>query len=271
MSSPKHILQNIGVQASKKLGQNFLLQPNTARKILRWANPPKHSNILEIGPGLGAMTKVLLEEHSVIAIEKDHRLALYLMEEIKNERFHLIEQDALDISFDTLTETLTPPYSVISNLPYSVSTPILEKLLQKKELFHSMCFLLQEEVVGRICASPNTKVYGRLSIGIQLFCEVEKGPKIAPNQFFPVPEVDSRLLRLTPRAQPLLDKPDGDLFLAFIGLLFQQRRKTLGRVLKDLGWDISRLKQGFELHHRAESLSIKELIALYQLRPADSL
>lgn len=263
MEAPFHTLERLGLKASKKLGQNFLIHENTAKKIVAFANPKPLSTVIEIGPGLGAITQVMLENHTVIAIEKDVHLAAFLKEKFKtNKNFHLFCADALGYDFLSLAKSHPPPFHVIANLPYNISTPLLHVFLEHKTLFSKLNFLLQAEVVDRICAVPNTKDYGRLSIGLQMVCETEAGPKIAPHQFFPKPDVDSRLVALTPREKPLIEPNLQEDFLNFVSKVFQQRRKTLKASLK---WGQKPCPESLRplLLKRPENASIEALFSLF--------
>jgi 16S rRNA (adenine1518-N6/adenine1519-N6)-dimethyltransferase len=256
MTSPKAFVRETGFRPSRALGQNFLIHEDSARKIVRWAGVPSGSIVLEIGPGLGALTQALGEAGCrVIAVEKDRRLGAFLKENFKDaDWLEIRTMDALE---------LEPPEEnlhVVSNLPYSVSTPLFERLLSFSDHICTMTLLVQDELVQRICAPPGSKEYGRLSIWIQTLCSVEKGPKIPKGSFHPQPKVESRLVKLTPREEPLVPKKDVVPFLKFIGDLFLHRRKSIRNSLRDTGYgnlDLPILSQ------RPETLSIRDAYSLY--------
>ncbi len=259
MESPQHLLREAGLRPRKAWGQNFLVHSSSAEKIVRFAQIIPGDRVLEIGPGLGAMTEALTNEGAnVIAIERDPKLV-----EILNARWRsapqitLVSRDALEVNFNEYS----PPLRVVSNLPYHVSTPILERLSEHRRLFQDLTLLLQEEVIDRMTAKPNSRDYGRLSVGIQTLFDVERGPRIPRGSFYPVPDVESRLIKLTPLKKPLVGEENISAFLDFVGKLFSQRRKTLRRILKNLDSESS---TDIDLSRRPESLSIQELDQLFQ-------
>jgi 16S rRNA (adenine1518-N6/adenine1519-N6)-dimethyltransferase len=269
MSSLVQLLREREIRPSKKLGQNFLVHTESADKIVRWAAPRPGETVLEIGPGLGALSEALLRAGTrVIAIEKDKRLA-----EILRERWtdvpgiELICGDALATDFGTLFRRNPPPTRIVANLPYSISTPILERLLEFAGRIDEMVFLLQEEVVDRLAADVGTKAYGRLSIWVQTLCEIERGPRIPKGSFYPAPDVESRLIRLRPLPSPRVPEEDLSSFLKTVALLFQHRRKSIRNSLKDSGFEVARIDRvladlGIEPVRRAETFPILELYRL---------
>lgn len=268
MISPKNFILSSGFKPKKLLGQNFLVHAEGGEKIVRFAGIQPGDSVLEIGPGLAALTTALLKAGAnVTSIEKDDRL----VEELKlhgpqDPNFHLIHQDALQFQFDQLPHS-TKKWKVAANLPYSVSTPLLEMLLNQIDQIESMVLLLQEEVVDRICAPSGGKEYGRLSIWVQMLCEVERGFRVPRGSFFPVPDVESRLLRLIPRAVPLVPLKDQKDFLNLVALAFRHRRKTVRNALKDEGVPTEKIESALavikiDLLRRAETLTIQNFYAL---------
>jgi 16S rRNA (adenine1518-N6/adenine1519-N6)-dimethyltransferase len=252
------------------LGQNFLVHENSAKKIANWANVKPGDQVLEIGPGLGAMTKVLGKlGASVIAIEVDKRLHEHLkIEWVGADWLQLIRADALD--FDLRKLKIHAPMKVVSNLPYSISTPLLEVLMKSRDLFSGFFLLLQKEVVDRIVATPNSKEYGRLSIWIQSTCDVEKGPVVSKGSFEPKPDVDSRLVHITPSQTPLVPKDHEKEFLDMVAKIFQHRRKTLKNTLRDAQFSEDLIlralaRTGIDPGQRPQTVTIPEL---YELRKA---
>jgi 16S rRNA (adenine1518-N6/adenine1519-N6)-dimethyltransferase len=272
MSSLLRFLREHDIRPSKKLGQNFLIHTESGDKIARWAGVKPGETVLEIGPGLGALTEALIRAGGrVIAIEKDQRLV-----EILRERWQaspdvkLICGDALATDLGEILGRQPPPTRVVANLPYSISTPILERFLEFSERINEMVFLLQEEVVDRLAAAIGTKAYGRLSIWVQTLCEIERGPRIPKGSFYPAPDVESRLIRLRPLPSPRVPKEDLASFFKTVGLLFQHRRKSIRNSLKDSGFATEKIDRiladvGIDPLRRAETLSIEELFRLSRL------
>lgn len=262
MKSPQKLLTDLGFPPLKKLGQNFLINPSSAAKIYAAAAPPAGVPVLEIGPGLGALTAVLqAHKHPLSLVEKDSRLQAHLADHFSDVQIY--EADFLDWD---LSQMRAEPFFVFSNLPYQVATPIIEKLLVHRAQIEGMCFLMQKEMADRICAQPGVKNYGRLSVWLQTLCNVRAGHVLSPGNFFPSPSVQSKLVHLSPRAEPFFKSmSEENAFLQFVAKLFGKRRKMLRSILKDL-YTASRLNEldaGF-LQRRPETLSLDELYALFR-------
>ncbi len=265
----KHIIDHLGIHPNKKLGQNFLIEENAAKKIIEWANLPKGCNVVEIGPGLGALSHDLAEAgHKLCLIEIDNKIAKYIaLQFATKENVTVLHQDVLEVDFKTIFPG--EPFYIISNAPYSISTPIIEKALEVKERVPQMVFLFQEEVIDRICSKAGDDDYGRLSIWVQSQCDIERGDRIARDNFFPKPDVESRLVRVTPSKNPMIPEEVREKFLKFIGHCFRQRRKTLRNNLRSLGLDgekISATLKSFDISEsvRAETLDMQTLYRLFQ-------
>jgi 16S rRNA (adenine1518-N6/adenine1519-N6)-dimethyltransferase len=265
MTSPKQTLREIGFRPKKALGQNFLVHSESADKIAAWAGAQEGDAVLEIGPGLGALTDALGRLGcSVVAIEQDRDLVAWLTKRWPDAAWlKLVHGDALKLDARPFKKPLTK-LRVVANLPYSISTPILERLLAQMDCFSDMVLLLQEEVVDRITAKAGTHDYGRLTIWIQTLCETERGPRITRGSFHPEPDVESRLVRLTPRNEPLVPTAELPDFLKTVGFLFQHRRKTVRNALRDArqaDWDPDRAlaAAGIDPQRRPETLTIPEL------------
>lgn len=224
-------MDSIGMRPVRGLGQNFLLDGNLLDCIVRLSAPQKGERILEIGPGFGALTTRLLDAGAdVYAVEFDHRIADYLRAHIKNEHLHLTEADACKT--DYLTMFGDRPFRAIANLPYSISTVFIAKMLDLQNPPESMFFMLQRETGERLSAFPGSKQYSALSVRIQLRYNVKLEKIVPPSVFFPMPEVDSALVSFRK-----YDRYDGDpeLFRHLPGVvktLFAQRRKQVGKVLR---------------------------------------
>ena len=226
----------------RRLGQHFLNDRNILRRIVDALEAEPGDVVLEIGPGKGSLTRELLGRGlRVIAIEKDARLAREAGWGMGDgERLTIVEGDALKLDWhDLLTRTTHPAspishldFSVCGNIPYSVTSPLLDKALTPP-LPERVVFLVQEEVAKRITARPGTKAYGALTVGVQALCRAEKLFVVRPGAFEPPPKVQSALLRLVPLAEPLIDPAfEGQAFRRFVTACFSQRRKQLRNVLR---------------------------------------
>lgn len=216
-------------RAKRMFGQNFLTDNNIIEKIIRYLNPKKDQILVEIGPGLGALTRyvVQLNEHLNV-IEVDDNLAIKIAQEYPT--INVIHQDVLTVDFKTVASEQA--LRVFGNLPYNISTPLLFHLFDHIDIVKDMLFMLQKEVVDRICAKVNTKEYGRLSIMCQFFCQVEYLFTVSPQCFTPAPKVYSAIVKLTPR--PALDRGrcNPHVLSEVVKEAFNYRRKTLSNALK---------------------------------------
>ncbi|MBO4633051.1 MAG: ribosomal RNA small subunit methyltransferase A [Lentisphaeria bacterium] len=220
------LMESLGVAPSKKLGQNFLVDSNFVESIVRSANIQPSDRILEIGPGFGALTGLLLETGArVTAIEFDRKLAAWLRERYKNTALKLIEGDACKVNIPEIYGDETP-FRLISNLPYSAGTVIVANMLTLKTPPVEMMVMLQKEVGMRLAASAGEEEYGALSVRVQNMYQVETVKTAPPELFYPRPDVDSVILRLSLRE----DRPDPLLFkrlTTLVKLSFAHRRKKM--------------------------------------------
>ncbi len=250
--------------AIKRLGQNFLIDPNIVRKIVALAEVNPHDRVLEIGPGRGILTEALCRQAShVTAVEIDPRLHAYLAEQAQFPNLTLILADALTYP---LTD-LQPNTIVVANLPYYLSTPLLFRLLAHHTLFPRLVLMLQEEVVDRLVAKPGSSDYGVLSIMAQYAADITKAFKVSSQCFRPRPEVGSAVALLRIKQQRALTQEDEGKFSALVKSAFVHRRKTLINSLKDEGYDHTIVNKALLSLHlpvttRAEVLSIAQFIAL---------
>ena len=222
----------MGHHPRKRFGQNFLQSQLIIDNLLRQFHPQKGQRVIEIGPGLGAITKPLLRIlDTLIAIEIDTDLQAYLKEmpETQN-RLQLIDADALPIDYGTMGSHLR----IIGNLPYNISTPLLWHLLKFAHQIDDMHFMLQKEVVDRLAASPGSKAYGRLTVMIQYLCDVEPLLDVPSSAFYPPPKVDSAFVRLTPYQTSPYPKVSVPLLEQLMRTAFSMRRKTIANNLKPL-------------------------------------
>lgn len=249
--------------ARKRFGQNFLHDQQVINRIISRFHPENGQFIVEIGPGLGALTWPLLEQvDSLHAIELDRDLVARLESDPRTSgHLHIHQLDALKFDFSTL---VSPPdkLRIIGNLPYNISTPLLFHLLEFAPLVEDMMFMLQKEVVQRITAGPGGKNYGRLSVMLQSQCRVEKILDVKPGSFSPPPKVDSAVVQLTPYTLPVVDIPDRESFARIVKATFAQRRKTLRNNLKGLLNESEITAAGVDPSARAETLSLEDFSAL---------
>jgi 16S rRNA (adenine1518-N6/adenine1519-N6)-dimethyltransferase len=297
----RELLATRGIQLTKSLGQNFLHDGNQLRRIVEAAELKKTDNVLEIGPGLGPLTELLLQNAGeVLAIEKDARLVEFLRERFnvaqasrlhdlgKNlnaggtPALHLFHADALEflkvgqassLSSENRSETGRMPvpqdwhdWKLVANLPYSVASPILVELAQSPQRPERMVATLQLEVARRLMAKAGDEDYGVLTLLVQLSYEPREWFKIPAGCFFPAPDVDSVCMVLIRRAQPLLPENQHAIFVKIVKRAFSQRRKIMLKLLRE-DWPAEKLEAAFaELkippQERAEELSLEKFVAL---------
>lgn len=252
--------------AKKSLGQNFLTDKNYIGKIVDALEPQKDETIVEIGPGRGALTEKLIERAgNVIAIELDSDLIPLLNESFgRNENFRLIESDALKVDFSTFRNPQSAIRNkLVANLPYYISTAILQHLAVYRENFSELVLMLQKEVVERITAEPGNSERGFLTVLIEAFFESEKLFDVPPNAFFPAPKVWSAIVKLTPVENSFTNFETEKLFKEIISAGFAQKRKTISNNLKNYLNDKEKTDKvltgsGIESNRRAETLSVEE-------------
>ncbi len=277
------------IRARKSLGQNFLTDERIVGRIIETVSPRTNDIIIEIGPGQGALTQKLVTRCGyLVAIEIDERLIEHLREIIADSNIglniDLIRADALEIEWrEVISDALLrykqrlsdkeeePRVRVVANLPYYISTPILERLLGAHDDIFDMTLMLQREVVDRIISEPGSRDYGYMSVFVQFYCEASKLFDVPPSAFKPVPGVWSSVLRLTLRNEPVLKLEDHQHFFQLVGAAFAQRRKTIQNNLKASasrlgirqGIEESLTGSGIDPRRRAETLSLEEFGALY--------
>jgi 16S rRNA (adenine1518-N6/adenine1519-N6)-dimethyltransferase len=272
---------NRGPQNKAKLGQNFLVDPSAAQRIVDALGDISKSIVLEIGPGRGAITEILAQSAGrLIAIEYDRKLAAQLrMAYSRVPNVEVIEADVLSVDFDTIIQgdlggisdrQNTPPTKarIVGNLPYYITSDILLKLFEFHRNFDSIVIMVQREVADRISATPGNSEYGLLSATAQLYTDVEKLFTLSPEAFAPPPKVHSSVLRLrvNPKAESLGVEP-GE-FINFLKLGFAQKRKTLVNNLKP-HVDEERLKNALKelklrADVRAEAVSLEKMAGLFK-------
>ena len=231
-SVTKAVLERHGFTFKKSFGQNFLTDTNILQKIVDTAEIDKNVNVIEIGPGIGALTEFLAENAAeVMAFEIDERLVPILEDTLRDhDNIKVINEDVLKADLQTrVKEFENPdlPIKVVANLPYYITTPILMHLIESKIPFAEFVVMMQKEVADRISAEPNTKAYGSLSIAVQYYMTAKVAFVVPRTVFVPAPNVDSAILKMTRREQPLVEVKDEDFFFRVSKISFVHRRKTL--------------------------------------------
>lgn len=226
-----------GHKARKRFGQNFLHDQGVIGRIIRAINPQHGQHLVEIGPGLGALTEELLDacqgELDVVELDRDLIPVLRTQFFRHADTFNIHEADALKFDFAGLKQD-ERPLRIVGNLPYNISTPLIFHLLTFNGLIQDMHFMLQKEVVDRLAAGPGDNHYGRLGIMAQYYCRVEPLFIVPPGAFSPAPKVDSAIVRLVPYAEPPVPAKDVKQLQNVVRTAFGQRRKTLRNNLKQL-------------------------------------
>lgn len=231
-SVTKAVLERHGFTFKKSFGQNFLTDTNILQKIVDTAEIDKNVNVIEIGPGIGALTEFLAENAAeVMAFEIDERLVPILEDTLRDhDNIKVINEDVLKADLQTrVKEFKNPnlPIKVVANLPYYITTPILMHLIESKIPFAEFVVMMQKEVADRISAEPNTKAYGSLSIAVQYYMTAKVAFVVPRTVFVPAPNVDSAILKMKRREQPLVEVKDEDFFFRVSKISFVHRRKTL--------------------------------------------
>jgi 16S rRNA (adenine1518-N6/adenine1519-N6)-dimethyltransferase len=256
---------------SKRLGQNFLTNQGIIQRIVTTLAPKADETIIEIGPGKGALTLPLLEQGCrVVAVEFDRNL-IPVLEELfgAGDNFDLVQADALTTDFCDVIRPATTA-RVVANLPYNISTAILQRLIEQRNCLTEMVLMLQLEVVDRITASPGSSERGYLSVLVEAYCETEKLFDVAPGSFRPVPKVWSSVIRLVSRSHLAAQVKDEKLLWQIVSAGFAQRRKTILNNLRNApsplretvknngGASIVLCRAEVDLQRRAETLTLEE-------------
>ena len=266
----KDIISKYEIRAKKSLGQNFLLDLNLTSKIARYAGNLKQSDVLEIGPGPGGLTRSLLNEgaRQVVSIEKDNR-CIAALEEIQSlfpGRLRLLQGDALSMN---VTQYLTDPIKIIANLPYNIGTELLVRWLNSKNwpsFWQSMTLMFQKEVANRIVARPGSKAYGRLSVMSQWRCNTKIAFNIPATAFTPPPKVESTVVHFEALNEPKFPA-EVDKLEFVVSKAFNQRRKMLRGALKGhfINVEEGLFSIGVLPTKRAENITVQEYCAMSQI------
>jgi len=242
-------------KARKRFGQNFLIDHRIIERIIATIAPKRDDNLLEIGPGQGAITLPLLdcvEQLNVIEIDRN---LISILESLQRPNLIIHQGDVLKFDLNTLPI----PIRVVGNLPYNISSPVLFHLLENLDKIKDMTFMLQKEVVERMVANNGSKIYGRLSVMMQAFFDVQMIFIVPPESFNPAPRVESAIVHLKPLRQP--KTKDIRALEKVVKLAFSQRRKTLRNCLKSI---LTQAQTNLDLSKRAEMLTIDDFITLTQ-------
>jgi 16S rRNA (adenine1518-N6/adenine1519-N6)-dimethyltransferase len=265
------LLDAHGFHPKRSLGQNFLVDPNTARRVVALAGLAAATPVLEIGPGLGSLTLALLDAgHDVVALELDDRLAEVLRTVVADEatdgaRVRVEHGDAMTVDLDALLTPAPSPRACVSNLPYNVAVPVVVRLLEEADPVERILVMVQREVGERLAAAPGDPQYGAVSVKVAYFAEAQVVGLVPPTVFVPRPKVDSALVRLQRRSAPPVNVPSADDLFALVRAGFAQRRKMLRRslapVLGDATPDVL-AAAGVAPTARAEALGLDDWAAV---------
>jgi 16S rRNA (adenine1518-N6/adenine1519-N6)-dimethyltransferase len=270
MVSIKKELAEYGLTPRKRWGQHFLVDRNILNKVIRTAELEKGDVVLEIGPGLGEMTLALARQvKKVIAVEIDRKLVKILKERTAGlSNILVIEGDVLKISFEELYHRGNQQLKVVANLPFQISTPLLFRFIESKQLFSLLTLMLQREVAERMIAPPGGKDYGPLSIFAQSVSDLSIQFYVKPSAFFPPPKVESAVIRMVWKERPLVRLEEEAWFKKVVKGCFSYRRKRLINALKHaalpLPEDLEKRmeKIGIDSQRRPETLTIQEFVRL---------
>ena len=252
--------------ARKRFGQNFLHDQYVIQRIVNIIDPRPDQALVEIGPGSGALTRQILPlSKQLTVIELDRDLIPLLQQNCAGTgELNIHSADALKFNFCSLKHNENK-IRLFGNLPYNISTPLPFHLFKQLPCIQDMHFMLQKELVERISSPPGSKIYGRLSVMVQLYCQVEMLFTVGPEAFKPAPKVDSAVIRITPHPKPPVKLKDTTIFAQIVTQAFSQRRKTLRNTLKKTLTAEQISYAGIDPSQRAEQLSLQEFALLANL------
>ena len=267
----KFIMKKYNIRANKSLGQNFLISEQVVNEIVESSKIDKEDLVIEIGPGLGTLTKYLLEKAGkVIGIELDKKMVEILQDRFKlYNNFELYQQDVLKIDLKHLIKkekenTNIKKVKIVANLPYYITTPIIMKLLEEKLDLESITVMIQKEVADRLIAIPGEKETGAITYAVYYYAIAEAILEVPKESFIPEPEVTSKVIKLNIRKEPPIEVQDKELMFKIIKSAFMQRRKTLLNALTNTKVFINKeegekilTKLGLDINVRAEKLTLQ--------------
>lgn len=271
LTETRRLLLTHGLRPKKRLGQSFLVDRTILRKILDGGNLQREDRVLEIGAGVGTLTHALAERcRRVVAVEIDPGL-FRILEQVLGDtsQVTLVHGDALHLDFERLLGG-EGSWKVIANLPYSIATPLIARLLNLSHRFSLLLLMMQEEVAERLMASPGKKAYGSLTVLTQYYADVRVMVRVRPSAFYPRPRVDSVVLKLEPLPTPRVAPRDPAFFFRLVRAAFAHRRKTLTNALMQSGWvtldrhEIQTVMEraGIDPSRRGETLTLQEFQGL---------
>jgi 16S rRNA (adenine1518-N6/adenine1519-N6)-dimethyltransferase len=273
-SAVRELMGRYGLRCRKRLGQNFLADANIINKIVASASLKRDDVVVEIGPGLGVITRAAAAEAGlVVSVELDTALLPALQETLQGfDNIHIVSGDAMETDFDGLVQAEAGsrrPYKLIANLPYYITTPLIMRLLMSRFNISLLVIMVQNEVAERIAARPGGKEYGALSVAVQYFTEPRYLFKVPRTVFIPRPDVDSAVILLSRREKPPVQVSDEELFFRVVRGSFGQRRKMLLNSLEAAFPVIARermkdllLEAGIDPSRRGETLGLEEFAAI---------
>lgn len=265
----KSLLAEYGIHPKKRFGQNFLIDRNVLDRIVDAADVRPDSSVIEIGPGLGVVTRELATRAGkVVCVEVDNDFDPILHEVLADTPgVEIVIEDFLKLDLPEFVGSRGEGrWTVIANLPYYITTPILTKLIESKGHFGSILLMVQREVAARLRGGAGTDDYGSITVFAQYHCTIESVMKVSRNVFYPIPDVDSEIVKLTVREQPAVSVADEDLFFRVVRASFGKRRKTLLNALSssdELGWgreqaEAALSSAGIDSGRRGETLTLQE-------------
>ena len=272
LEETKSIMKKYGIRANKSLGQNFLISNEVVEKIINASDIKENDMVIEIGPGLGTLTKFLLQKaKKVLCVELDKKMIKILNDRFSNcNNFELINEDILKVNLKKIIEDNKKTeqianVKIVANLPYYITTPIIMKLLEEKLDIESITVMIQKEVADRLIEIPGGKNTGAITYTVYYYCESEKIIEVPNNSFIPEPDVTSEVIKMNLRKEPAVKIQEPKIMFMIIKSAFMQRRKTLLNALtntkvfinKNEGLNILK-KLNLNENIRAEELSIQD-------------
>jgi 16S rRNA (adenine1518-N6/adenine1519-N6)-dimethyltransferase len=264
ISETHHLIPDMqGHTPRRRFGQNFLADPHYLQRIIDAVHPQPGEALVEIGPGLGALTAGLIARAGHLhAVEIDRDLAARLRERFSATQLTLFEEDALRFDFIRLSATLSTPLRIVGNLPYNISSPLLFHLSTDTIFLRDLHVMLQKEVVARMTAAPSTPDYGRLSVMLQAKFAITRLFVVPPGAFVPAPKVDSAVARLVPLGERAPKMDDAPLFARLVSAAFAQRRKTLRNALTACCTPDDLRAAEIDPQARGENLAVEDFVRL---------
>jgi 16S rRNA (adenine1518-N6/adenine1519-N6)-dimethyltransferase len=260
------LLERHGVRPGRALGQHFLADPNTARRIVRLAGVEPGTPVVEIGPGLGSLTLALLDAGApeVVALELDRRLVPVLDEVLAHRPARVVQGDALGVDWHGLLAS-APRWSMVSNLPYNIATPVVVRVLETAPMVERLFVMVQREVGERLAATAGNGAYGAVSVKVAYYADAQLAGTVPPSVFVPKPKVESALVRLVRRTSAPVEVPDVDRLFEIVRAGFATRRKMLRRALAGVLGDRTAAvlaAAGIDPGARAEALGLDAWAAI---------